>query len=307
MAAFSKTQLNVIANAVIKRSSRVPFNAAWKKIYRQLEIGHLDGAGKYLYFSLADFDLLREMVNIDAGVDVLNLDFNVDRMAISNITSIEKYANIRPEANYVLVKAPFMLTGEVCRDEFGLFDEQTAFRLHIDRVIEVCRNKPVSDLVIVENLDIFDAVHQGDFNVELSRRLGNALFVYRGGGTHSAAGRKSLLKQIQNDAGLAAKITISAFVDLDPAGLQIACLLDGCQELILPDLAVSQPDRLLNIPQINDSSDYYKQSREVSHLERLDLGEWQPLFNWMCLSKVSIKQQHMLTKNLLLTGLLRNK
>ncbi|MCG9720994.1 hypothetical protein [Shewanella sp. Isolate7] len=307
MATFSKMQLNAIANAVIKRLPRVPFNATWKKIYRQLEIGQPDGAGKYLHFSLADFDLLREMVNIDAGVDVLNLDFNVDRIAISNITSKEKYANIRPEANYVLVKAPFMFAGEPCFDKFGLFDEQTAFRLHIDRVIEVCRNKPISDLIIVENLDIFDAVQQGEFSAELGRRLGNAMFIYRGGGTHSAAGRKSLLREIQNDTALATKITISAFVDLDPAGLQIACLLDGCQQLILPDLAVSQPDDLLNIPQINDPDDYYKQSRQVSYLEAIALGNWQTLFSWMRLSKVSIKQQHMLTRNLMLTGLLRHK
>ncbi|ASJ97912.1 DUF7281 domain-containing protein [Shewanella marisflavi] len=306
MATFSKTQLNVIANAVIKRLSRVPFNGTWQKIYRQLEIGQPDGAGKYLHFSGEDAVLLREMVKVEAGVDVLNLDFDVDRMAISTLTSKEKYANIRPEANYVLVKAPFMFAGKMHFDEFGLFDEQTAFRLHVDRVIDVCRQQPVSDLIIVENLDIFDAVAQGHYDSIIQQRLSSTLFIYRGGGIHSAAGPKSLLKLIQRDTCLSRKITVSAFVDLDPAGLQIACLLRGCTQLILPELAVSQPCSLLNIPQINDPSDYFKQIRQVSYLEKTALGKWKPLFTWIMKNKVSIKQQHMLTRNLMLSSVYRN-
>ena len=83
MARLGQQQLQLLENAFIKRSVKVKLTANWRAIYRELEVGELDGSEKYLCFAPKDFELLRQSVLALMGLDLRQLDFNVDRMAMS--------------------------------------------------------------------------------------------------------------------------------------------------------------------------------------------------------------------------------
>ena len=88
MAKLTKTQFNAIQTVVINRSPRTKFSSNWQKVFNQFAIGEPDGAGKYLYFSGRDHDLLREMAQVDTGFDVQNINFNQPRNTLAAQGSI---------------------------------------------------------------------------------------------------------------------------------------------------------------------------------------------------------------------------
>ncbi|QIR13541.1 DUF7281 domain-containing protein [Shewanella aestuarii] len=300
MASLTKQQIIMIKNVVIKRSPREKYSANWQKIYQQFAIGEPDGAGKYLSFSGKDWDLLRDMVKQDSGFDVLNVDFNQTRTELSCQGHKEKFANIRPEANYVLVKLPsdYLPTKSV-------FDMVTSsrlsIRLSVDNLLHIIKQGNINQLVVVENLDIFDEFDHWPVDNILADTLAKAVIVYRGSGAHSPAGCKQLLYRLSQ---FEHPLHISAFVDLDPAGLQIAHLLKGCQYIIVPvlaNLAAQQNQRPVPLLGVNDKDDFAKQWRQQKYLKRADLQQWRNLANWLQQNCISIKQQHILANQLTLT------
>ncbi|MBR9728348.1 hypothetical protein ACFOD0_11195 [Shewanella intestini] len=105
MAELTKAQINAIASAYKKQSQKVKNSVNWQKISDHYDVGEVDGSKKWLYLTAKDRDILQEMVQLDYGLDVRLEDcFNVDRHQLSKRSHKEKWANIRPEASYVLVK-----------------------------------------------------------------------------------------------------------------------------------------------------------------------------------------------------------
>lgn len=282
MARLGRQQLQLLEGVYLNRSPRVKLNANWRTIYRELEVGELDGAEKYLCFAPRDFELLRQGVLALMGLDLRDLDFNVDRMAMSSKSHNEKLAKIRPEAEYLLLKflgfqsPPFAISA------------LSSLRMPLATAQMLCDEQHVNAILVVENLDVFDAIHQA----RLLEDLTNVMVIYRGSGHHSPIGVRQFLQ------AMAGKMPIIAFTDLDPAGLQIAHTLTGMSHCIVPQLALFAPNELLAIPQINSADDFAKQAPQTKYLQSADLKNWQQLSLWLTQQRISIKQQHLLAHRL---------
>ena len=282
MARLGQQQLQLLESAFIKRAPKVKLTANWRAIYRELEVGELDESEKHLCFAPRDFELLRQGVLALMGLDLRELDFNVDRMTMSAKSHDEKLANIRPEAEYLLLKflgftsQPFAISA------------LTSLRVPIDGAQDYCRTLKVSAILVIENLDVFDVIQQARLPVDLT----NLMVVYRGSGHHSPIGVQHFLQAMAN------KTPIIAFTDFDPAGLQIAHTLTGVTHCVMPQLALSAPAQLLAIAQINSSSDFDKQAKQAKYLQHADLHNWQKFACWISQHRLSIKQQHLLAHEL---------
>ncbi|MDP5147296.1 hypothetical protein ORI98_12710 [Shewanella sp. ULN5] len=290
MAKLSKTQFNAIQTVVINRSPRTKFTLNWQNIFDLFAIGEPDGANKYLSFSGKDHDLLREMAQLDTGFDVQNVNFNQPRNTLATQGKKEKYANIRPDANYVLVHLP--------QDCYSPLAEQYSLRMTVEQAVTICADAQLQHLIVVENLDSFDDITQFSLDESLASVFEQAMVVYRGSGAHSPAGCKRLLAEIARHEVLQTRIKVGAFTDLDPAGIQIAHLLQGCGYLIAPVLA---DDAIQSLLKFNDADDFDKQWRQQRYLNKAELHQWHNLANCLQQYRISIKQQHMLAHKLPLT------
>lgn len=292
MAKLTKTQFNAIQTVVINRSPRTKFSSNWQKVFNQFAIGEPDGAGKYLYFSGRDHDLLREMAQVDTGFDVQNINFNQPRNTLAAQGKKEKYANIRPDANYVLIHLP--------QDYYRPLAGQYSLRMTVEQAVAIVADLELQHVVVVENLDSFDGITHFSFDDNLKAIFQHAMVVYRGSGMHSPAGCKRLLDEIAHDETLQTRVKVGAFTDLDPAGIQIAHLLQGCVFVITPVWANEVIQPLLKF---NDADDFDKQWRQQHYLNKAELHGWRNLANCLQQYRISIKQQHMLAHGLLLTAL----
>ena len=313
MASLTKAQIGIIKNVVIKRSPREKFTVNWQRIFQVFAIGEPDGAEKYIYFSGRDWDLLREMVKLDTGFDVFDVDFNQPRQTLATQGHKEKFASIRPDADYVLVKCS--LAYQQHYSSLSVADDPSvallqscssiSLRMPVEQVLNFCQQSDIRHIVVVENLDSFDHCHDMFCDDELADQLMQTLFVYRGGGLHSPAGCKRFLQHIAiaKQAGRLSP-SVSAFVDLDPAGLQIALLLTGCASIIIPvqaNWSAQNNDMPSQLSDINDPDDFHKQWRQQKYLNHVDLGELNRLAMWIQQNSVSIKQQHILAHRFQLT------
>ena len=305
MASLTQSQLQLLARAAKQQLPRVAFNANWKKLYQIWQIGEPDGAEKYLYLTAKDYALLREMAQIDSGLDILSLDFDVPRDQMAQQSANEKYANISPEADYVLIKLASQLARYIMGDAIPhLFSSQhSALRLKVDTAVALCQQLKLSHLIVVENLDSFDNLFAYSFTPELQPIIDSCMVLYRGSHDYSPAGRKRFLHLIA-----AHEVDVIAFTDLDPAGLMIANTLEHCRSMIVPQWVLEAPDELLAIGQINSASDFNKQHKQLTYLNNMLLqapcntatqaSQWLKLIQWVARHHVSIKQQHMLANAL---------
>lgn len=282
MARLGQQQLQLLQNAYQKRSVKVKLTANWRAIYRELEVGELDESEKHLCFAPRDFDLLKQGVLALMGLDLRDLDFNVDRMAMSAKSHNEKLAKIRPEAEYVLLKFLSFIASPLA------ISVLSSLRVPLETAQELCCEHNVSAILVVENLDVFDVIHQA----RLPQDLSNIMVIYRGSGHHSPIGVRHFLQ------AMADKLPIIAFTDLDPAGLQIAHTLIGVTHSVVPQLALTAPAELLAIAQINSTDDFDKQAKQMKYLQNAELKHWQKLAVWLNQHRISIKQQHLLQHRL---------
>ncbi|GGP67066.1 hypothetical protein GCM10009347_35630 [Shewanella algicola] len=309
MASLSQSQLQLIARAAKQLLPRVPLNASWKKLYQLWQIGEPDGAEKYLYLTHKDYALLRKMAQVDSGLDILALDFDVPRQQMAQHSANEKYANISPDADYVLIKLAPNITQSLVSKSVAdnVLDVLTALdnalRLKVDTAVTLCQQLKISQLIVVENLDSFDNLFAYSFTPELQPIIDNCMVLYRGSHDYSPAGRKRFLHLIA-----ALKLDVIAFTDLDPAGLMIANTLENCHSMIVPKLVLDAPNELLALKQVNSVSDFNKQHKQLTYLDNImsqsthntvaHTSQWLTLTQWVGRNHVSIKQQHMLANAL---------
>jgi len=317
MASITQGQLQLIARAAKQRLPRVPFNASWKKLHRLWQIGEPDGAEKYLYLTANDYALLRQMAHIDSGLDILALDFDMPRQQMSQLSANEKYANMSPESDYVLIKLASGISQDRVADPVAslVTEHNCSLRLKVDSALALCRQLNIRNLIVVENLDSFDNLFAYSFAPDLQAIINNCMVLYRGSHDYSPAGRKRLLHLVDPQI-----IKVIGFTDLDPAGVMIANTLKSCHSMIVPQLALESPAELLALTQINSADDFYQQHRQWAYLNGIVSQsmsqfsaslhaqpcsstlvysqQWLALVQWLGRHHISIKQQHMLAKSL---------
>lgn len=279
----------MIATLLKSGKAKVAFSQNWRSIHRTLEVGLPDESGKHLCFDRTQLALLRQMVKLEDGLDLLFDDLQGDRCEFAAKSHNEKLAAIKPEANYLLCKFPpaWECSPRLPASVSLRLPASASLRLPVELALELCRVHRIQYLVLVENLDAFDRWHE--FNVP--GLLKDALILYRGSGNHSPVGVKHFLSR------LATGPTLVSFPDLDPAGLEIAHTQRGVSQILVPlDLP-----HLLTLSQVNAREDFFKQSRQARYLDEARMGQWLGLWHFIRRHQLSIKQQHMLAHRLEMT------
>ena len=275
MARLTKVHANLIANVLRKRIGKVSFSANWQKIFAELEVGDVDESSRALRFSAEQLHQLNQMSTVYFGSELLKDSFEGTRAEVAKHSRYEKLAAIAPDEQYVLLKPqPFYMNLPL---EYSL-------RIPLANVIQLLESQTatITHLVIVENLDAFDCWHQ--FSVDES--FNNALVVYRG---HNglAKGLSVLLEQLPE------RVTVVAFVDIDPAGIQIALTTPRVTQLLAPSIeALSSL-----VVTANSTEDYIAQNKQLKYISQQS-SDWQPLQQFIIKHRVSIKQQHLLAHKL---------
>ena len=279
MSGLSKMQLTMIAEVLKKQKNHIKLTTNWLKIEAILDVELSRWANGSLTVPLNSQrrQLIRQAVIDQVGPDLLEVEFSGDRLQMSKVTANEKWAAIKPEQHYVLVRAVGI--------ELLTQVPNCSVRMTITQALTMIQNLAIAQLVVVENLDVFDH-WQPDLN-----DLGSALtlLVFNGSNEqYSAAGVRGLCAR--------SPIPVIAFTDLDPAGLQIAHTLPQVQALLVPE----DMDALLQLPHINHSHDFDKQFKQVSYLQTAELGNWQAIADRVLAQRLSIKQQHIISHGLVL-------
>lgn len=214
--------------------------------------------------------LLIELNSLYSGMDWLaGLQADQTRCEIVASVKDDKLANIKPDDGYVLLRT--LGLSEQCLGLDASLPAYVSLRLPVRRL-------NITDLrwiVIVENLDIFDQMHQ----CRLPPCFDNALLVYRG---HNANGLKELLAMIRTDT------QVAYFADLDPKGLEIALSTPAVTHLLVP---FTLEPKLLERSQ---TSKFLAQHTSVSYLKRQQWGGWQPWIDRILEARLAIMQQHIL-------------
>ena len=209
---------------------------------------------------------------------LLNCEPNdLDRLQMSNLHSNEKLAGINPNDHFVLLKT--INTPLTCIDSDLNLINGFAVRAPIALINKLL----IKQLVVVENQIVFDNIHKAKLPIELQQ----AVFIYRGH-DHLATGCYQLLRQLST-LNAKGEVSIIAFCDFDPAGLQIALTLPNCDKLIVPNLN----EELLAKNSVND---FLQQNSNMEFLNNTQNNAIAEIFDNIKNNKLSIKQEHMLAQ-----------
>ena len=275
MARLTKVHANLIANVLRKRIGKVPFSANWQKIFAELEVGDVDESSRALRFSAEQLHQLNQMSTVYFGSELLKDSFEGTRAEVAKHSRYEKLATISPDEQFVLLKPQLF---------YANLPLECSLRIPLAKVIQLLESQttPITHLVIVENLDAFDCWHH--FSVDES--LNNVLVVYRG---HNglAKGLSALLEQLPE------RITVVAFVDVDPAGIQIALTTPRVTQLLAPSIEALS-SLVVTASSTEDYTAQYKQLKYISQQS----NDWQAMQQFIIEYQVSIKQQHLLAHKL---------
>lgn len=295
---LNSTLWAVMQSAVKKKSERVQYSSYWRQIAKAFHFNDIDGAKKWLYLSNDDLELLRQSIKQDYGLDLLFDDINSDRIELAKKSYKEKLAPIKPDDNYLLCRLP-------SQDPISLtLPTSASLRLSVEQVLTLLQpvnladpldQRSVDTILVVENLDIFDELGGYSLPLDMSRTL----VIYRGAGIHSPKAVKKLLLEVTAQEESKA-LNIVAFVDIDPAGLQIAYSL-GADSFLYP----ANMDEVLRLKQVNDVDDFESQHKQMIHLaslaqDNLVSEDVQNRIKYLAQKKISVKQQHLLAHNIVL-------
>ncbi|MCW8091452.1 DUF7281 domain-containing protein [Alteromonas sp. ASW11-130] len=176
--------------------------------------------GKKFIFSAQSKAKLKQIIQLHEP-DLLMLPIEgQSRLGFSAVSKFEKSAPIKPESETVLFT-----------HHEGRFDcIQTGARLPVGCSIRASfcaiQFSKVKNVVLVENLDIFDQWHK----VNWPGKCDQTIAVYRGHERSISKGVRHFL------AVLPPSVQVIAFCDYDPQGMKIALTLPRVSALLLPEL-----------------------------------------------------------------------
>lgn len=277
MSVLSKRQLAMIRNLIIQRRISLTLSDGWREIGRVLDLDFLTQTDRKISLSSSERMLLHATVRDIDGIDIFDNELQGNRMQISAKIANEKLASISPEQERVLVR--------IIGSSLNIPANWT-LRIPIDECLVLIKQHLIKQIITVENLDVFDYWQlQGLDNIQ-----GITLVVFRGSTSqYSAAGTKALCQQTE--------IPIWHFGDFDPEGIRIATGLPNMNALIVP----SDLQALLKEAHLNHQVDFERQESAQTYLKNAQLGIWQDLANFILRHRLSIKQQHLISRNIPLT------
>ncbi len=255
---------SAIRKLLREQPERVRLGKVWLELQRQFECGQV--RGDYLYFTASEREALRRQCRKLWGFDPIEDRIDGDRHSAAALGAIdEKIAAQRPDDGFVLVKGNLPA---------GL--PQLAAGLSLRVPLATLELAAIDQLLLVENLDSFDAIAQYPLPAELA----DALILYRGHGG-LARGARQLLGALPDSC------RVIAFPDYDPAGLQIALTLPRLDALLLPQLTPALLEK-------GSREHFQRQHGAIQFLQQAPLGGWQLVWAQMRAAGVSVKQQQML-------------
>lgn len=211
--------------------------------------------------------------NVKAG-----LPQQADHLTMSKVMLNEKLGSVKPNENYVLLKGR---TGKVSLEAGDVkLSPENSLRIPVNQL----KLSAVDCLLVVENLDVFDALPHYDIPID-----GNVLLVYRGHDKGTSKGLKTLLTQAKD------KCTIYWFPDMDPKGLQIALSYQNVTGILAADFELERE----KIIALSDHSRFTTQSEAVQSIKTNDFAT-HPLCQFLLKNTIAVTQQHLISNELAL-------
>ncbi|MCK5818412.1 MAG: hypothetical protein KAH18_03990 [Psychromonas sp.] len=266
-------------NFKVIKSGKIAYKALAKQLFNEYNFGKLD-AGK-LHFNEQDIEQL--VKTIKSQTDGLHL-FRDTFTEMKNRINVAKL-NINEKQNSISINKEYVLLNSL--KSININQQQCPIvsmrSLGVNVAIDEIKSIEHSHLIMVENLIIMAYLTK----LDLPHELDNALWLYRGDikDENNTGAAYDVFRQYKQ------KIELICFSDLDPQGIIIA--LGSGADLWL---TVNDPHSK-SLPKGIDN-DFYKQDKACKSLSRRnDLPKsCQRAFDNMCVTKKTIKQEHMVSE-----------
>ena len=276
-------------NLQAKRKGSIPYKAMAKLLHEEFNFGSI--SANKLYFKEQDVDQLVENVKHQTGQDLFKdqYDEQVNRIDRSKVDINEKNNVLSIRSEYVLLNSINSININHQKNSV-IAGHSLGTYIAVDDVKSIEHDQ----LILVENLIVMGFLNE----LIIPKELKDALWIYRGDiKAESTTGTAyGFFRQFQG------QIKTICFSDFDPAGIIIA-ISSGADEW----LTVIEP-HAKDLPKGIDN-DFYNQQKSCTSLTRnqnLPI-KCQQAFSAMIQTKITIKQEHMVSHQLQLGCFSLNK
>ncbi|RYV00652.1 hypothetical protein SOPP22_17760 [Shewanella sp. OPT22] len=280
MKKLTERHFKAIAAAIKQRQKILLLNyknSTWRDIHTVTEIGEVCANGKKLQLTKSDLKEVQNTIVDLYKVNVLDFDFDTDRVAVSASGADDKRAKSKPNQDYVL----FKVLNDASIAEIS--SPLTSIRATANDVNRFINDNNIHNALVVENLDIFDRINEFDLPMNADK----IIVFYRGDAQIAPSGLKQLL------LSLTEKVQCTIFTDYDPAGIQICLTTPKIHSIILPQFDSTK----FNI-RLSQAEDYDKQSKQKAYVDKQCPIALSQDWDFIKKNRLSLKQQAMLSNKL---------
>lgn len=281
----SKSAYKAIQKVIQNAESTVNKTQLWIKLHNAYNIG----SEQHGYFSLTARDRieLAQLALAETGYDPRNDNYDkmieMTRTQSSLMGSNEKVFSSNP-------REPFI--------EVRFFDGSSIDSGYRGILVEDAAALTPDVILSIENFDTFVWINEQYLRSHFikTQNINSVLVVFRGD-TRASPKAVKRLRQLYDGAWW-------HFGDFDPKGLQIAVSDLKSNVVILPELNMLM-EHIANQPNINDSTNYYKQQDSLNHIRSLAMP-FPQLSKWITAMdeyKLSVCQEPITSRGLTLVSI----
>ena len=274
----NRQQIKVIQSFLREQKNTARLNNTWQYIIHNWGIGRV--TGDQITITHLERESLRVRCQREYGVDPLATDLSGDRLDLASQSADEKVSRLRVFADMCQVYKPGSEPLQL-RSGPALTPSGTLLSVCLDQI----NLDNISHFIVVENGAAIKSSHL----IQVPRSYRSPLFVYRGHGENT----KDVAEFLRNTSISCPKV---GFYDLDPAGIILANDIGVYDELLIPDLDLTQ-DRDTYKEHMK-SREFYDQMAQVKNRAPLAPGTLKELLDIVVSKKWSFTQEAMISLKL---------
>lgn len=280
---INQQQSRVLESIVLEKKEKVAFKKWMQPIRDAYPFGQLTFDDKYLLFTVADHDVIAQLLKDTLGYDITQkkLSGTKNRIEAAGLINNEKMGGAKAGGDWLLIST---LTG-VLRLNEGDYSLPSGSLLVMDR--EKLNNHHHETILIVENKAILPHLASSVF---LGIDNYDPLIIYRGDPYFSIAAANDFVISQQ------AQCQIHTFFDSDPKGLSMALATPAVAGVWLIDL-----NNVAELQSVNQETIFQQQSSVDNGLAKKCEVCGSELVNYYRLMnqhRIAIMQEHILARNL---------
>ncbi len=274
---MSRQQLQAIRTLFQSQRRERQYNSVWRSIHDAYGLGKVI-RGK-IEFAQSDIRKLKQLVERDIGLNLMNDELSGDRIEMAGKTANEKLSGQSVFSDLIWLRVPDYGLARVSGVDIvtppGNF-------LAVSSHIIITADVP---LIVIENGIIFRQIDL----YELPKPLHSSVIVYRGHGQHA----RHVLDLIQREKN---HRQIVGFFDFDPAGLCLG-INSGVSHILIPRLWRDRIDQHKMKP-FNKTREFVIQQAKLKTLAEAHTGSFKNIADAMLNQGWSLTQEHIMAHSL---------